>query len=55
MVVKIETVAKIIQVGNSLGITIDKDVKHILKLKKGDYIKISVEKIDVSEDPEKDN
>ena len=46
MVKKIDTIARIINVGNSIGITISKDIKDLLDLKSGDYIKISVEKIE---------
>ena len=47
MVKKLEQVSKIIQVGSSLGVTISKDIREILKLEPGDYVQISIEKIDL--------
>lgn len=41
----ISTIAKIINIGNSIGVTISKDVKNILKLKKRDYIQLSITKL----------
>lgn len=35
--------SKVIQIGNSLGVTIPKDSIHALNIKKGDFIKISIE------------
>lgn len=52
MVREINTVAKIIQIGNSIGITISKDVKTILKLKKDDYVEVSIKKIDMPSENE---
>lgn len=46
MVRKIKFVSKIIDIGNSIGNTIPKDVKDVLGLKKGDYVQISIEKIE---------
>jgi len=45
MVDQIYSIAKIIKIGNSIGITISKDVKDVLGLKTGDYIQISIKKI----------
>lgn len=49
MVIKIKTVARIIKIGNSIGITISKDVRDLLGLQKGDYIQISIEKVEKKE------
>lgn len=43
----INTIAKIIQIGSSLGITISHDIIEIMDLKKGDFIQISIEKIEL--------
>ena len=42
---KIDFVAKIINIGNSIGMTIPKDVKDVLNLEKGHYVQLSIEKI----------
>jgi antitoxin component of MazEF toxin-antitoxin module len=46
MVTKIKTVAKIINIGNSIGVTISKDVKALLELQKGDYVQLTIEKVE---------
>ena len=46
MVRSIEKIGRIIKVGNSKGIIIDKDVLEYLKLDTGDAIKITIEKIE---------
>jgi len=43
---KIDIVAKVIKFGNSLGITIKKDVTEILDVKEGDFLQISIQKIE---------
>ena len=45
MVRSIEKIGRIIKVGNSKGIIIDKDVLEYLNLDIGDAIKITIEKI----------
>ncbi|MHA1755219.1 MAG: AbrB/MazE/SpoVT family DNA-binding domain-containing protein [Promethearchaeota archaeon] len=52
MVKEVKTVAKIIKIGNSLGNTIGKDVCDILDLKPGDYIQLTIEKIEKKESKE---
>lgn len=42
----INFLSRSINIGNSLGITIPKNVKNFLGIKKGDYLRISVEKIE---------
>lgn len=49
MVKEIKFVSKIIEIGNSIGNTIPKDVKDVLDLKKGDFLQITVEKIEKKE------
>ena len=49
MVSKIKTIARIINMGNSIGITISKDVRALLKLQKGDYIQLTIEKINLED------
>lgn len=46
MVRNIEKIGRIIKVGNSKGIVIDKDVLEYLNLDIGDAIKITIEKIE---------
>jgi antitoxin component of MazEF toxin-antitoxin module len=45
MVREIKTLEKVIRVGNSIGITIGKEVKDILDLKPGDYLQVTYEKV----------
>ena len=52
MVEKIETIAKIYKTGNSLVITIKKDVQELLHLEEGDFIKLVIEKIEKSKEKE---
>jgi len=42
---KIDSVEKIREIGNSLYINVRKDIATLLDLNKGDYVKISLEKI----------
>ena len=42
---KIEKVGKIIRIGNSKGIVIDKDTLDYLGLEIGDMVKIQIEKV----------
>ena len=42
---KIEKVGKIIRIGNSKGIVIDKDTLGYLGLEIGDMVKIQIEKV----------
>ena len=49
MVSKIKTIVRVINIGNSIGNTIPKDVKTLLNLKKGDYIQLTIEKINIEE------
>jgi len=49
MVRKIEFIAKIINIGNSIGITIPKDVKDVMGLEKGTYVQLSIEIIEKGE------
>jgi antitoxin component of MazEF toxin-antitoxin module len=46
MVKELDQVSKIIKVGSSIGITISKNIQEILDLEAGDYVKISIEKIE---------
>ena len=46
MVRNIEKIGRIIKVGNSKGIIIDKDMLEYLNLDTGDAIKITIEKIE---------
>ena len=46
MVRNIEKIGRIIKVGNSKGIIIDKDVLEYLNLDTGDAVKITIEKIE---------
>ena len=46
MVKNIEKIGRIIKVGNSKGVIIDKDVLEYLNLDTGDAIKITIEKIE---------
>lgn len=46
MVRSIEKIGRLIKVGNSKGIIIDKDVLEYLNLDIGDAIKITIEKIE---------
>ena len=46
MVRSIEKIGRIIKVGNSKGVIIDKDVLEYLNLDTGDAIKITIEKIE---------
>jgi len=46
MVQKIFTIAKILSVGNSLVITINKDAVDVLNLKIGDYVQVSIQKLE---------
>jgi len=46
MVRMIEKIGRIVKVGNSKGIIIDKDVLEYLNLDIGDAIKITIEKIE---------
>ncbi|MBD3216226.1 MAG: hypothetical protein GF311_26670 [Candidatus Lokiarchaeota archaeon] len=55
MVNKIQTIAKLINIGNSVGITISKDVRKVLNIRPGDYIQISIEKIEYKEQGEKES
>ena len=52
MVRKIDFVAKIINIGNSIGMTIPKDVKNVLDLRKGHYVQCSIERIEKRETKE---
>lgn len=45
MVREIKTLEKVIRVGNSIGITIGKEVKDLLDLKPGDYLQVTYEKV----------
>lgn len=42
---KVDSVEKIREIGNSLYINVRKDIATLLDLNKGDYVKISIEKI----------
>ncbi len=42
----INFISRSINIGNSIGITIPKNIKNLLGIKKGDYLQISVEKIE---------
>ena len=42
---KIDSVEKVREIGNSLYINVRKDIATLLDLNKGDYVKISIEKI----------
>lgn len=44
--VKIEIIARVIKVGSSLGITLKKDVTEFLDLKEGDFLQVSIEKLE---------
>ncbi len=46
MVRSIEKIGRVIKVGNSKGIIIDKDVLEYLNLDIGDAIKITIEKLE---------
>ncbi|MFW9973415.1 MAG: hypothetical protein ACFFDF_24740 [Candidatus Odinarchaeota archaeon] len=46
MVRKIDKIGRIVRVGNSKGIIIDKDVLKYLDLDLGDAVKISIEKLE---------
>lgn len=46
MVKKIEKIGRIIKIGNSKGIIIDKDVLEYLDLDIGDAVKILIEKLE---------
>ncbi len=46
MVKKVDIVAKVIKFGNSLGITIKKDICEILNVEEGDFLQLSIEKIE---------
>ena len=41
----INFISRSINIGNSIGITIPKNVKNLLGIKKGDYLQITIEKI----------
>lgn len=46
MVDKLENISKVIKIGNSLGLTISKDIVDILNLKPGDYLQVSFKKVE---------
>ncbi|KKN51817.1 hypothetical protein LCGC14_0619170 [marine sediment metagenome] len=46
MVRSIERACKILKIGNSKGIIIDKDTIEYLKLDVGDMVKITIEKVE---------
>ncbi|KKK43611.1 hypothetical protein LCGC14_0471680 [marine sediment metagenome] len=53
MVRSIERACKILKIGNSKGIIIDKDTLEYLKLKVGDWVKIQIEKVENNEEDNK--
>lgn len=50
MVKKLEQVSKVIKIGSSIGVTINRNIQEILDLKTGDYVQISIEKISPKEE-----
>lgn len=46
MVNKIDTTEKIIGIGNSHYVNIRKNFMELLELKKGDFVKITIEKLE---------
>ena len=46
MVNKIETTEKIIGIGNSHYVNIRKNFMELMKLQKGDHVKITIEKLE---------
>ena len=46
---KLQAVCKIIEIGSSIGVVIPKNIKDLFQLERGDYIKITVKKINTDE------
>lgn len=46
MVRKIQTIGKLTKIGNSKGVVIDKKVIDLLGLNTGDYLQLTIEKIE---------
>jgi antitoxin component of MazEF toxin-antitoxin module len=45
----IQTIGKLTKIGNSKGVVIDKKVIDLLDLKLGDYLQLTIEKIEKGE------
>jgi len=50
MVLKIDTIEKVKEIGNSHYVNLKKEIIEVLNLKKDDFVKISIEKIKPSEE-----
>lgn len=46
MIIIIQTLAKLTQIGNSKGVVIDKKIVDLLGLEIGDYLQLTVEKLE---------
>ena len=45
----IQTIGKLTRIGNSKGVVIDKKVVDLLDLKLGDYLQLTIEKVEKEE------
>jgi len=46
VIIIIQTLAKLTQIGNSKGVVIDKKIIDVLGLEIGDYLQLTIEKIE---------